>query len=132
MAPRESVSLGRQPMVIEAVLDERLGALEAARSWSPRIVAKLEGHIRSADDEALFRINPLTFAKEKNLAEDEAIGLFLYAVSCGLFTMNWQLLCPKCSCVVESFASLVRVQNRYRCQLCQAEFEAVLDEYIAV
>ena len=119
-------------MVIERVLDERLGALEAARSWSPRIVAKLEGHIRSADDEALFRINPLTFAKDKNLAEDETIDLFLHAVSCGLFTMNWQLLCPKCSCVVESFASLVRVQNRYRCQLCQIEFEAVLDEFIAV
>src|SRR5687767_2865266 len=49
-------------MVNEQVLDERLTLLEAARPWSPRVITKLEGHIRTADDEALFRINPLTFA----------------------------------------------------------------------
>jgi class 3 adenylate cyclase len=119
-------------MVNESVLDERLGTLEAARLWSPRVVAKLEGHIRSAEDEALFRINPLTFAKEKSLSEDEAVDLFLHATVCGLFRMNWLLLCPKCSCVVESFASLKGVHNHYRCQICQVEFEAVLDEFIAI
>src|SRR5919107_5985684 len=119
-------------MVNEDALDERLAILEARRSWSPRVIAKLEGHIRSADDEALFRINPLTFAKEKNLAEDEAIDLCLYATSCGLFRMDWLLLCPKCSCVVESFGSLQGVYNRYQCWICQTEYEAVLDDFIAV
>ena len=52
--------------VNEALLDERLAELEKARAWSPRVVSKLEAHIRSADDEALFRINPLTFAAEKH------------------------------------------------------------------
>ncbi|MGZ8409184.1 MAG: DUF5939 domain-containing protein [Hyphomicrobium sp.] len=71
------------------------------------------GSNRSADDEALFRINSLTFAREKNLSEDEAIDLFLRATSCDLFRMDWLLLCPRCSCVVESFASLMGVHNRY-------------------
>jgi class 3 adenylate cyclase len=119
-------------MVNEDALDERLALLEARRSWSPRVIAKLEGHIRSADDEALFRINPLTFAREKNLAEHEAIDLCLHATSCGLFTMDWLLLCPKCSCVVESFGSINGIHNRYQCQLCQAEYEAILDDFIAV
>jgi class 3 adenylate cyclase len=119
-------------MINEGALDERLAVLEAKRSWSPRVIAKLEGHIRSADDEALFRINPLTFAREKNLAEDEAIDLCLHATSCGLFRMDWLLLCPKCSCVVESFSSLIGVHNRYQCQICQTEYEAVLDDFIAV
>jgi uncharacterized protein DUF5939 len=119
-------------MVNEQVLDEQLAALETARPWSPRVIAKLEGHIRSADDEAMFRINPLTFAREKNLAEDETIDLCLYATSCGLFTMDWLLLCPKCSCVVESFGTINGIHNRYQCQLCQAEYEAVLDDFIAV
>ncbi len=92
-------------MVNERALDERLAALEAARPWSPRLVAKLESHIRTSPDEALFRINPLTFAKDKNITEDETIDLFLHATSCGLFRMDWLLLCPKCSCVVESFGS---------------------------
>ncbi len=119
-------------MVNESALDERLALLEARRSWSPRVIAKLEGHIRSAEDEALFRINPLTFAREKNLAEDETVDLWLHATSCGLFRMDWLLLCPKCSCVVESFGSLKGVHNRYQCQICQTEYEAVLDDFIAV
>lgn len=35
-------------MVNEQALDQRLTVLEAARPWSPRVVAKIEGHIRSA------------------------------------------------------------------------------------
>src|SRR5215217_3053149 len=142
-APIGSVDLVRSPahhrasseeraMVNEQVLDERLAVLEAARPWSPRVIAKLEGHIRTADDEALFRINPLTFAKDKVLAEDEVIDLLLHATVCRLFRMDWLLLCPKCSCVVESFSSLQGVHNRYHCQLCQSDFEAVLDDFIAV
>src|SRR5215203_1017198 len=56
-APIGSVDLVRSPahhrstseeraMVNEQVLDERLAVLEAARPWSPRVIAKLEGHIR--------------------------------------------------------------------------------------
>ena len=81
--------------VNEKLLDERLAALEAARGWSPRLVSKLESHIRSADDAALLRINPISFATEKNLAEDEAIDLFLHASALGLFEMNWILICPR-------------------------------------
>jgi class 3 adenylate cyclase len=119
-------------MINEPMLDERLAVLENARPWRARVIAKLEGHIRSADDEALFRINPLTFAREKNLSEDEAIDLFLQATSCGLFRMDWLLLCPQCSCVVESLASLIGVHNGYHCQICHVEYETVLDDFIAV
>jgi hypothetical protein len=69
----------------EELLDERLAKLEMARSWSPRLVSKLESYVRSADDEALFRINPFTLARERNLPEDEVIDLLLNATSLGLF-----------------------------------------------
>ena len=55
--------------VNEQELDERLALLEKARTWSPRLISKLESHIRTADDRALYRINPFTFAKERNIAE---------------------------------------------------------------
>ena len=90
----------------EKLLDERLAALESARAWSPRVVSKLESHIRSADDAALLRINPMRFAAEKGIAEDEAVDLFLHAAALGLFEMNWIILCPICSCVIESFQAL--------------------------
>jgi Family of unknown function (DUF5939) len=108
--------------VNEKLLDERLSRLEAARRWSPRVLSKLESHIRSADDEALFRINALSFARDKAIAEEEAIELFLHACVASLFVMDWLLLCPKCSCVVDSFRSLKSVNNRYHCGLCLGEF----------
>jgi len=65
----------------ERVLDERLGVLECARSWSPRVMSKLENHIRTPEDVQLFRTNPIRFATEKNVAEGEAIDLFLHGTA---------------------------------------------------
>src|SRR3972149_5636312 len=87
----------------EDVLDRKLEELEKARTWSPRVISKLEGLIRSGDDYSLFRINPLKFGSDKNILEQEVIDLFLYGTKCGIFKMNWQLLCPGCGDVVESF-----------------------------
>jgi class 3 adenylate cyclase len=119
-------------IVNEELLDDRLAKLETARSWSPRLLSRLETHIRSADDEALFRINPLTFARERSLREEEVIDLFLYATSLGLFGMDWLLLCPKCACVVESLRKLETVHSHYHCPACQVDLEASLDDQIAV
>jgi class 3 adenylate cyclase len=116
----------------EHLLDERLAQLESARSWSPRLLSKLENHIRSASDEALFRINPFTFARDRNAPEKEVIDLFLHATAVGLFGMEWALFCPQCCCVVESLRSLRAVHNHYRCSFCQIGYEAALDDYIAV
>ena len=99
----------------EKALDDALAALEMARTWSARVISKLESHLRSDEDKPLFRINPLTFASDKNIPEGETIDLFLHATAVGLFEMSWMLVCPLCSCVVESFHSLKGVHNHYHC-----------------
>jgi class 3 adenylate cyclase len=119
-------------MIDEKKLEERLTALEAAKSWSPRVVSRIEMLLRSADDMALFRINPIRFAADKAIAETEAIDLFLHGTLVGLFEMDWLLLCPMCSDVVESLHSLQKLHSHYHCHLCQGDYEAVLDDYIAV
>jgi hypothetical protein len=116
----------------ERALDEHLAALEAARPWSPRTISRLETLVRTGDDEAVFRVNPIKFAAERGMAEAEAIDLFLHATAVGLFAMDWLLLCPLCSCVVGSFGSLRAVDNHYHCSMCQTDYEAKLDDYIAV
>jgi class 3 adenylate cyclase len=116
----------------EKLLDERLAELEEARAWSPRLISKRESHIRTADDLSLYRINAFSFAKERHLAENEIIDLFLHATALGIFSMDWSLYCPQCCCVVESFRSLKGLQNHYHCAFCQVGYEAALDEYIAV
>jgi class 3 adenylate cyclase len=119
-------------MIDEKTLEERLVALEAAKSWSPRVVSRLETLLRSGADEALYRINPVQFATEKSIAEAEAIDLFLHACVAGLFDMDWLLVCPMCSDVVESFRSLGKLHTHFHCHLCQCDYDAALDDYITV
>src|ERR1700760_2219008 len=115
-------------MIDEKKLEERLVALEAAKSWSPRVVSRLEMLLRAGPDEALYRINPIQFATEKSIAEAEGID----ACVAGLFDMDWLLLCPMCSDVVESFRSLRKLHTHFHCHLCQSDYDAALDDFIMV
>jgi class 3 adenylate cyclase len=127
--------MGGRPMatlVDERALDERLARLEAARPWSPRVVSRLEALIRTNDDAALFRVNPFTFARERGLDAGEAVDLFLHAAALGLFEMDWLLICPRCACAVESFARLRAILRRFRCPECHNEYEAAMDDFIAI
>jgi class 3 adenylate cyclase len=119
-------------LVDERILDERLARLESERAWSPRVVSRLEALIRTDDDGALFRVNPFTFARERGLDDAEAIDLFLHATALGLFEMDWLLICPMCACAVESFARLRAVLRRFRCPECHNEYEAAMDDFIAI
>jgi class 3 adenylate cyclase len=119
-------------LVDERMLDERLAQLEAARPWSPRIVSRLEALIRADDDAALFRINPFTLASERGLDAGETVDLLLHATALGLFEMDWLLVCPRCACAVESFARLRAVLRRFRCPECHNEYEAAMDDFIAI
>lgn len=116
----------------EQLLDQQLTELETSRSWSPRVVAKLEAAIRTADDYDLFRINPIQFAAEKGIAEKESIDLFLYGTKYGLFEMEWHLVCAFCAHVVESFRELTKLHPHFFCDFCGAENHVALDDYIHV
>lgn len=116
----------------ERLLEEKLTALESARTWSPRLVSKLEGYIRSANDVELLRINPIKFATDKSLDEEEAIDLFLHAAALGLFEITWSLICPICSCVIASFRALKNLNSHCRCTICHIDLVAALDDMIAI
>ena len=118
--------------VDERALDERLARLETARSWGPRVVSRLEALLREGDDAALFRVNPFTLAKQRDLDPGEAVDLLLHAAAQGLFEMDWLLVCPRCACAVESFARLRAVLRQFRCPECRNEYEAAMDDFIAV
>ena len=46
--------------------------------------------------------------------------------------MDWLLICPRCACAVESFARLRAVLRRFRCPECHNEYEAAMDDFIAI
>ena len=118
--------------VNEGELEQRLGLVEMARSWSPRVISKLENAIRSYQDDELYRFNPVRYAIQTGMAESEAIALFLHATRSGLFTMEWQLVCSGCGHLVESLRSIGDLHSHYGCDSCFQENEASLDDLIHV
>jgi len=116
----------------EPFLEESLAHLQKGRAWSPRVVSALETHIRSADDEALLRIDPFRFAADRDINEQESLDLFLHASLRGLFTMDWSLACPTCGEVVESFKTLQNIHASFGCNLCRTNIETTLDDMIHV
>lgn len=118
--------------ISEALLDEKLTALEQVRPWSPRVVSKLEALLRSERDADVYRVNPLKFAAEKGITGAEATDLFLHAAKLGLFQMNWHVLCPQCSDTVSSFTTLRTLNAHFFCDLCSLDAVAHLDDYIQV
>jgi class 3 adenylate cyclase len=130
-APRPDAASARI-VIDDDVLEPRLAALEAARSWSPRAVSRLEARIRGGDDTELFRVNPIAYAASAGLSEDEAIDLFLHAAKAGLFDMDWSVVCAGCGSSNRSARRLEQVDVHGTCDVCQITSSVDLDAFIQV
>src|SRR5271166_111185 len=119
-------------LVENVLLENKMTEIEQARSWSPRVISKLEALIRGGDDLSLYRVNPLAFARDRAIAEAESIDLFLHAARCGLFEMHWDVLCPQSGMVLDSFGTLRTLKTHYVCGLCDVTGETDLDDFIEV
>ena len=118
--------------VQEPLLESKMTEIEQARSWSPRVISKFETLIRSGDDLALYRINPLAFARDRAITEAESIDLFLHATRSGLFEMSWDVVCPQSGMVLDSFGALRTLKTHYVCGLCDVTGDTDLDDFIEV
>jgi len=119
-------------LVNDRLLESKMTEIEQARPWSPRVISKFETLIRSGDDQSVYRVNPLGFARDRVIAEAEAIDLFLYATRCGLFDMSWDVLCPQSGMVLDSFGALRTLKTHYVCGLCDVSGDTDLDDFIEV
>jgi len=120
------------PSLNESLLDERLAQLERARIWSPRVISKLEAFIRTADDYTLFRVDPIQYATEKGMDENEAIDLFLHAAKGNLFDLEWNLICACCGQVFISLRGMSNLHGHFICNVCRMENNSQLDDFIQV
>ena len=99
----------------------------------PKAADAIEKFVRDAPDEALNRVNALTFAKTAGIHEETAIAAFLHAARLGIFDMSWNVLCPGCGGVLDAGASLKTIQQQtYSCSLCGAGYEPTLDDMVEV
>ena len=124
------MTMPKTSLVQSDVLQERLSTI--SQSLPPSVVSTFAAMLTSADDAALFRMNPLRYAHDHPLSELEAIELFLRATQAGVLTMHWGIVCPMCGDVVRSFATLGKVESHFTCRLCNVQATADLDDCIAV
>src|SRR5262245_57322059 len=118
--------------VNEAALEDALAAIERARAWGPRVVSRLEHHIRTAADEDVFRLNPISWVADRGVDEYEAIDLFLHGAKAGLFYMDWNVICSCCGKVMQSLRDLHGLEARNSCTVCYRRDQATLDDYVQV
>jgi class 3 adenylate cyclase len=96
-------------------------------------VGAIERHVEVAPDRELCRMNALAFAAARGFKEEEVITAFLHASRLGIFELSWNVLCPGCSGVLQTSATLKSVrQSEYSCSLCAAGYETTLDEMVEV
>jgi hypothetical protein len=60
------------------------------------------------------------------------VEVFLHARKLGLVTMEWQYVCPGCGEIVERLASLTSATAHYYCQVCSADRDADLSDFVEV
>ncbi len=123
------VSLSSDPRAekqIRALVDQ------LARYNVPRDIRdKLSQYVDSADDQELYQANPHLIAEKLGLDSYTTLSILAYAVQEGLFTLNWQVHCPHHG-QLRTFSTLQDGQAREYCPLCQASFDAHLDDEIHV
>ena len=118
--------------VDERLLSARLGELANRLPERFAEAAALAVLIRSGRDQDVVRINPIRFAGEHELDEEAVVELFLHARKVGLLRMEWQYVCPGCGDIIESFQSLTSATAHYFCQICTADRDADLSDFVEI
>jgi hypothetical protein len=116
----------------EALLAEGLERLAAATPFAADLLEAFGAFVRTADDEALVRINPVAFAERYGLPAAAVVELFLHARKLGLVAMEWQYVCPGCGEIVERLTSLTSATAHYFCQVCSADRDTDLSNFVEV
>jgi predicted RNA-binding Zn-ribbon protein involved in translation (DUF1610 family) len=118
--------------VNERRLAEGLERVAAAIPGRDDLLGALGDFVRTARDAELVRINPVRFGHRRGFPIAAVVELFLSARKLGLLTMEWQYVCPGCGEIVERLASLTSATAHYFCQVCSADRDAELSDFIEV
>ncbi|GBF51626.1 adenylate/guanylate cyclase catalytic domain protein [Leptospira ryugenii] len=117
----------------DAILTQKFENLRLFPKLRPELLSKAEGYIRKSATAELLRVNPLRFAKDQNVSEEESIDLFVHATKVGLFDFAYNLLCPLCGGIVHTHHKLDEIQNKeFHCVACNVSIPTLLDDQVEV
>lgn len=117
----------------DSILKQKFETLQTFRILNPDIIQKAESYIKKSDDWKLLRVNPLKFAEEHRLNEDDTVDFFVHAAKVGLFDFAYNLICPMCGGIVHSHHKLDEIEGReFHCVSCNIVVPTLLDDQVEV
>lgn len=121
-----------RPGIHEECLQERLKQLHADCPHLSELIQELESFVRTASDDRVIRINPLSYAAAHGRDDAEVIDLLLHGRRAGLLTMGWLYVCRNCGMIVEGAQTLSSSGRHFFCNTCLADREIDLSDFVEV
>lgn len=84
------------------------------------------------DDVDLYRIRPLSVARQLGLDPIQLIRALLYGCNTGLFNLTWDVICPHCRGVREEKGSLLKLEARGSCEVCDIDFDSTGEDSLEI
>lgn len=112
-------------------LDEKLALLAISDPVSgPKVAERLGDLIKNADSRDVFRLRPKTLARRWNLPWPKVFQHFLKGVELGILTTSWDIICPHCRNISQSFDRLGALPAEGYCHSCQSKFDSGIETSI--
>lgn len=105
----------------EVLLKERLVKIRDKESVSLQALDYVEEWILKSQPIERFQINPYSLVNE-HYSLNSILPIFLYGISLEAFTLNWQMHCPHCNMVTDSFHSLREAKSISSCKMCEKDY----------
>lgn len=117
----------------KSILQQKIQSLLQYSTLNKEAVHKLGDVLKNMNDWNLLRINPLHFAQQHGLNDNDSIDIFVHGAKIGLFDLYYDLVCPACHGIIHNHNSLGELeQNSFYCALCDIEEPTTLDEIVEV
>ncbi|MFN7132673.1 MAG: DUF5939 domain-containing protein, partial [Myxococcales bacterium] len=115
-----------------STLQSRLDAVRRLGNFDPAEVDAFGRFLATAPEKALFRTNPIRYAKKAGIDETRAIDLFLYATHVGLVEMTWGVICGGCAGFLTTPEGLAALAADKTCAMCEVDVPGRLDENVEI
>jgi hypothetical protein len=95
----------------------RLRLVSEARPFSDGLVERFGAWLRSAPDDALYRVSVVRWARAEGADETETLDLFLHATKAGILSIGWGVICELCGLLIQSPGGLRALKRNTICEL---------------
>lgn len=122
----------RLPEINQAMLDKVADDLRRDRQLDApdAMIDRLVTHLRTAPDDEVVRMRPLTLADTWGFDRLHMVRLFLHATRKGMVDLHWEVLCPNCRVSKASYERLSDLEGKAHCETCHITFDASFDQYV--